>query len=45
MIDMVEGAEIILRGDLAVTESQDLQSGAHLIGFRQIPENYSAHQH
>ena len=44
MIDMAEDAEIIIRGNLAASDNQDLVVGTNLIGFRQVPEGYSAFQ-
>lgn len=44
MIDMAEDAEIIIRGSLIASDSKDLVAGTNLIGFRQVPEGYSAFQ-
>jgi len=44
MIDMAEDAEIIIRGSLAASDSKDLVAGTNLIGFREVPEGYSAFQ-
>ncbi|NOQ15153.1 MAG: hypothetical protein GQ583_11845 [Methyloprofundus sp.] len=44
LIDMAEGAELLINGTLPLSNAYSLQAGSNLIGFSQLPQGYSAFQ-